>query len=82
MTLTLDLANELYPLAEGDVFSLAIARNLVPEEAAADEEDEGAGGAKRVKKELWRSEDQGLAADYEYVMYGKVSTRLRDSTCI
>jgi hypothetical protein len=28
---------------------------------------------KKVKRELWRSEDQGLAADYEYVMYGKVS---------
>lgn len=76
MSLTLDIANELYPLVEGDIFSLAIARNLVPEEAGADDEEEeaAAGGAKRVKKELWRSEDQGLAADYEYVMFGKVSS--------
>ncbi|KAI9634102.1 DNA-directed RNA polymerases i, ii, and iii 17.1 kda polypeptide [Dioszegia hungarica] len=74
MSLTLDIANELYPLVEGDIFSLAIARNLVPEEAGADDEEEeaAAGGAKRVKKELWRSEDQGLAADYEYVMFGKI----------
>jgi hypothetical protein len=40
-----------------------------------DEEDEDA--PKKVKRELWRSEDQGLAADYEYVMYGKVSYFLR-----
>lgn len=75
MHLTLDIANELYPLSAQDVFSLAIARNLIPEESAnaeADDIDE-IGGGKRVKKELWRSEDQGLAADYEYVMYGKVS---------
>jgi DNA-directed RNA polymerase I, II, and III subunit RPABC3 len=71
MTLTLDIANELYPLSEGDIFSMVIARNLVPEEAGGDDEDEG-DGVKRVKKELWRSEDQGLAADYEYVMLGKV----------
>lgn len=73
MTLTLDIANELYPLYEGDVFTLAIARNLVPEEIAADDDEETVGGARRMKKELWRSQDQGLAADYEYVMYGKVS---------
>jgi hypothetical protein len=40
-----------------------------------EEEDEDA--PKKVKRELWRSEDQGLAADYEYVMYGKVSFILR-----
>jgi DNA-directed RNA polymerase I, II, and III subunit RPABC3 len=40
-----------------------------------DEEDEDA--PKKVKRELWRSEDQGLAADYEYVMYGKVSFFVR-----
>jgi DNA-directed RNA polymerase I, II, and III subunit RPABC3 len=83
MSLTLDIANELYPLVEGDIFSLAIARNLVPEEAGADDEEEeaAAGGAKRVKKELWRSEDQGLAADYEYVMFGKVCFLLLEGVC-
>lgn len=78
MELTLDIANELYPLTAGEVVSLAIARNLVPEEAAGGvdgDEDDGIGGSggRRIKKELWRSDDQGLAADYEYVMYGKVS---------
>lgn len=74
--LTLDIANELYPLASHETFTLAIARSLVPEEleaAQADGEDgDGGEGSRRVKRELWRSEDQGLAADYEYVMYGKV----------
>jgi hypothetical protein len=75
MQLTLDIANELYPLTSGETFTLALARSLSPEEELAangDEEGSEAGG-KRVKKEMWRSEDQGLAADYEYVMYGKVS---------
>lgn len=77
MQLTLDIANELYPLTSGETFTLALARSLSPEEELAangDEEGSEAGG-KRVKKEMWRSEDQGLAADYEYVMYGKVSER-------
>jgi DNA-directed RNA polymerase I, II, and III subunit RPABC3 len=34
--------------------------------------DQDEDAPKKVKRELWRSEDQGLAADYEYVMYGKV----------
>jgi hypothetical protein len=79
MQLTLDIANELYPLTSGETFTLALARSLSPEEELAangDEEGSEAGG-KRVKKEMWRSEDQGLAADYEYVMYGKVSERAR-----
>ncbi|RSH91893.1 DNA-directed RNA polymerases I, II, and III subunit RPABC3 [Saitozyma podzolica] len=74
MQLTLDIANELYPLTSGETFTLALARSLSPEEELAangDEEGSEAGG-KRVKKEMWRSEDQGLAADYEYVMYGKI----------
>lgn len=81
MHLTLDIANELYPLTQGEMFTLAVVRSLVPEEIQVDEdedEDEGADGpgggkGKRVKRELWRSDDQGLARDYEYVMHGKVS---------
>lgn len=41
-----------------------------------DDGEEGGDAPKKVKRELWRSEDQGLAADYEYVMYGKVSPSL------
>ena len=77
MHLVLDLANELFPLNAKETFTLALARNLVDEGDAdpsaaggAGEEDGDAG--KRVKRELWRGGDQGLADDYEYVMYGKV----------
>lgn len=77
MALTLDIANELYPLTAGETFSLAIARNLVPEEVIQNDvggDDElNESGSRKIKRELWRSDDQGLAADYEYVMYGKVS---------
>lgn len=77
--LTLDIANELYPLSANETFTLAVARSLVPEEleaAQADAEDGDAEGegSRKVRRELWRSDDQGLAADYEYVMYGKVGT--------
>lgn len=71
MHLTLDIASELYPLAAGDVFSLAIVRNLKPEEADIDDEQD-ADAPKKIKRELWRADDQGLANDYDYVCYGKV----------
>ena len=76
MSLTLDIANELYPLQSAETFTLAVARSLLPEDLDPDGDGidgDGDGHApRRVKRELWRSEDQGLAADYEYVMYGKV----------
>nr|XP_019044157.1 DNA-directed RNA polymerase I, II, and III subunit RPABC3 [Kwoniella bestiolae CBS 10118]OCF23087.1 DNA-directed RNA polymerase I, II, and III subunit RPABC3 [Kwoniella bestiolae CBS 10118] len=78
MSLTLDLANELYPLDVGEVFTLAIARTLVPDElnTAEDEDEEGNDGqsTRKIKRELWRSENMGLGEDYDYVMYGKVSS--------
>ena len=81
MTLTLDIANELYPLAASETFALAVARSLVPDEqdtGSVDGDADGDGAApKKVKRELWRSGDQGLASDYEYVMYGKVSVSPR-----
>ena len=81
MHLTLDIASELYPLAEQDTITLAVAKSLVPDELDLDREgsvDGDEDAPRRVKRELWRSGDQGLAADFEYVMYGKVSQhRLR-----
>ena len=71
--LTLDIAPELYPLSADETFTLALAKSLVQEELDAGDEGEDGDAPKKVKRELWRSEDQGLAADYEYVMYGKVS---------
>jgi DNA-directed RNA polymerase I, II, and III subunit RPABC3 len=70
MNLTLDIASEIYPLNQGENFTLAIARTLVPSELDEPEEEEG--GVKKIKRELWRSGEQGIAADWEYVMYGKV----------
>ncbi|EAL19150.1 hypothetical protein CNBH2490 [Cryptococcus deneoformans B-3501A] len=78
MSLTLDIANELYPLEQSETFTLTLARSLVPSEletldsrADGDEGEEGS-EVRRVKRELWRSHEQGLAEDYDYVMYGKV----------
>ncbi|WVR07683.1 hypothetical protein IAU60_004725 [Kwoniella sp. DSM 27419] len=75
MSLTLDIANELYPLSVGDVFTLAIARTLVPEELETNGDEEGSENGeaqKKIKRELWRSDNQGLANDYDYVMHGKI----------
>ncbi|CAD6586047.1 MAG: DNA-directed RNA polymerases I, II, and III subunit RPABC3 [Tremellales sp. Tagirdzhanova-0007] len=78
MALTLDIANELYPLAATETFALVVARSLVPEELEVDADGDAMNGdgegntPRRVKRELWRSGDQGLAADYEYVMHGKI----------
>ncbi|KAK4685940.1 DNA-directed RNA polymerases I, II, and III subunit RPABC3, partial [Tremellales sp. Uapishka_1] len=76
MSLTLDIAVELYPLQAAEKFSLAIARSLVPEELSeaqnGDGESENGDGVKKIKRELWRGGDMGLAGDYDYVMHGKV----------
>lgn len=78
--LTLDIAPELYPLSADETFTLALAKSLVEDEIEVNGGDDADGDApKKVKRELWRSEDQGLAADYEYVMYGKVSRPRRDA---
>jgi hypothetical protein len=75
--LTLDIAPELYALAPEETFTLALAKSLVQEELDVNGEDgDDEDAPKKVKRELWRSEDQGLAADYEYVMYGKVSLHM------
>lgn len=70
--LTLDIAPELYAMAAGETFTLALAKSLVQEELELNGDGGDEDAPKKVKRELWRSEDQGLAADYEYVMYGKV----------
>ena len=82
MFLTLDIANELYPLTATETFALVVARSLVPEELEDDADGDGMNGdgegsaPRRVKRELWRSGDQGMAAEYEYVMHGKVNSSL------
>lgn len=84
LTLTLDFANELVQFRPTEHFTLTLAKSLHDDPAgddlasgqaiAADGELDDSG--KRVaKREMWRGGDEGLAADYEYVMYGKVSLR-------
>ena len=70
--LTLDIAPELYALAAGETFALALAKSLNPDELDVNDTVDDVDAPKKVKRELWRSEDQGLAGEYEYVMYGKV----------
>jgi hypothetical protein len=49
----------------------------MPDELDVNENGDEEDAPKKVKRELWRSEDQGLAGEYEYVMYGKVSLFMR-----
>ncbi|BEJ13678.1 hypothetical protein CspHIS471_0308520 [Cutaneotrichosporon sp. HIS471] len=70
MQLHLDIAIELYPLQKDEVFSLLLARSLKPEDDVAEEADGDA--PRKIKRELWRAQDQGLANDYDYVCQGKV----------
>jgi hypothetical protein len=46
----------------------------MPDELDVNENGDEEDAPKKVKRELWRSEDQGLAGEYEYVMYGKVDS--------
>jgi hypothetical protein len=77
MSLTLDVNFELYPLTTGDKFTLLLASSL---HGPTPEESSGAKGGmdvdekpKEDRREAWRGGDQGLAADYDYVTFGKVS---------
>lgn len=77
MKLTLDINSEIYPIQAGEQITLAVARSLLPEEMEVDGGSEagenGDDAPRKVKREMWRGGDQGLAAGYEYVLYGKVS---------
>jgi len=66
MDLSLDFNTELYPLAHGQSFSLALATSLVRGEHAAEDEKE---------RDVWRPDGkgrEGLEEDYEYVMFGQI----------
>lgn len=76
MSLTLDVNFELYPLTTGDKFTLLLASSLhgpSPEESGAKGGMDVDEKPKEDRREAWRGGDQGLAADYDYVTYGKVS---------
>jgi DNA-directed RNA polymerase I, II, and III subunit RPABC3 len=75
MDLTLDYNFELFPLKNEQSFALALASSLDREgapAAAADGDEEA-----DKDRHKWRPDGKGkrgLEEDYDYVMYGKVST--------
>lgn len=63
----LDYACELYEFKQNQKAIIALARSLDTGVSGS------ADGAREAKREMWRGGEQGLAQDYDYVMYGKVS---------
>jgi hypothetical protein len=75
MALTLDINSDIFPLAEGDRITVCIASSLfgsAPAAGGMDGEEEEGGVARR---EAWRGGDEGLASEFDYVVYGKVRLR-------
>lgn len=72
MSLTLDINSDIFPLAEGDRITVCIASSLFGSAPAAggNDGDEEEGGIAR--REAWRGGDEGLASEFDYVVYGKV----------
>lgn len=84
MNLILDINSEIYPIQQGEQITLAVARSLLPEEMEVEQNSENGDvddAPRRVKREMWRGGDQGLAAGYEYVLYGKVRYETSASSC-
>ncbi|CED84186.1 dna-directed rna polymerases and iii kda polypeptide [Phaffia rhodozyma] len=71
MNLTLDINSEVFPLSVGDRIMLLLSSTLFPDEADK-AEDETDGQAGESKREAWRGGEEGLAADFDYVTYGKI----------
>lgn len=63
MDLSLDVATDIYPVASTQSFSLQLVSTLHP----------GGEAESGDKKEVWRDGAGGLAEEWDYVMYGKVS---------
>ncbi|KAI5454432.1 DNA-directed RNA polymerases I, II, and III subunit RPABC3 [Naganishia albida] len=62
----LDYACELYQFKTGAKAHIALARSLDTGVSGS------ADGGREAKREMWRGGEQGLAEDYDYVMYGKI----------
>lgn len=71
MSLTLDVNFDVYPLAAGDRITVLLASTLHGDDDKAGEE-----GSDQDRREAWRGGDQGLAADFDYVTYGKARRTL------
>jgi DNA-directed RNA polymerases I, II, and III subunit RPABC3 len=84
MDLTLDFNFELFPLQNEQSFALALASSLVRGGAATTGSGgDGAEDAEDKDRHVWRpngTSRPGLEDDYDYVMYGKVSSIDQTST--
>lgn len=70
MTLAIDIMTEVFPVHVGQQLTFLLASSL-QRQGAAD-------GNATVDRDAWRLDQpgaQGLADEYEYVMYGKVCAR-------
>jgi DNA-directed RNA polymerase I, II, and III subunit RPABC3 len=79
MDLTLDYNIELFPLQQDQSFALALASSLARGggQAGASGADGTAEETDDKDRDVWRPDGKGrrgLEEDYEYVMYGKVSS--------
>lgn len=86
MDLSLDIASELYPLAKDQQFTFLLASSLHshggrPTRTGAEGEGEQDEVSLAAEKDAWRLDGPGgggLADEYDYVMYGKVSKCFHD----
>lgn len=72
MDLSLDVAVDIYPLTASQSFSFQLVSTLHPNGDAAEGGAEAGAGSK-AGKEVWRHGAGGIAEEWDYVMYGKVS---------
>jgi RNA polymerase Rpb8 len=87
MDLTLDYNVELFPLQKDQSFALALASSLVKGVsgvAGGGAADGAADDADDKDRDVWRPDGKGrrgLEEDYDYVMYGRVSSSCSPSVC-
>ncbi|KAH7921791.1 RNA polymerase [Leucogyrophana mollusca] len=75
MDMTLDYNTELFPLADGQSFAMALATSLARDSGGPATSADGAEDAEDKDRDVWRPDGKGrrgLEEDYDYVMYGKV----------
>lgn len=78
LSLTLDVNFDLFPLLVGDKITLMLASDLFDASANGAEQvgPDGERAPAPDRREAWRGGEQGLAEEYDYVTYGKVSSRI------
>ena len=74
MNLSIDIATDIWPVAQGQQLTFQLASTLKKDAAAtkADELDPSAAAAERDAWRLDQPGNGGIADDFDYVMYGKV----------